>query len=62
MVISPARFESPDTEPMVYDRVHVDEVVERIADCERRDRVLLRMVLAAALATAVLAIAGALVA
>jgi hypothetical protein len=36
--------------------------IERIADLERQDRALLRMVLAAAIATALLALAGGLVA
>lgn len=36
--------------------------IDRIAEAERQDRALLRMVLAAALATALLALAGGLVA
>jgi hypothetical protein len=37
-----------------------DELMERLAQCEREDRTLLRMVLAAAFATAVLGVAGGL--
>ena len=41
-------------------RLTEEELTERLAECEREDRTLLRMVVAAALATAVLGVAGGL--
>ena len=41
-------------------RLTEEELTERLAECEREDRTLLRMVVAAAFATAVLGVAGGL--
>jgi hypothetical protein len=41
-------------------RLTDEELTERLAECEREDRTLLRMVMAAAFATAVLGVAGGL--
>ncbi len=41
-------------------RLTEEELTERLAECEREDRTLLRMVIAAAFATAVLGVAGGL--
>jgi len=52
-------FFSPNADPL-HERGA--DPIDRIADAERQDRALLRMVLAAAIATALLALAGGLVA
>jgi hypothetical protein len=41
-------------------RITDDELMQRLAECEREDRTLLRMVVAATVATAVLGVAGSL--
>jgi hypothetical protein len=53
-------MEGLDGEANGLDRITDDELLERIAHCEREDRTLLRMVLAATVATAVLGLAGGL--
>ena len=44
------------------DRVSDEELLAQLADCDRQDRALLRMVLAATVATALLGLAGSLAA
>ena len=44
------------------DRLSDEQLMAQLADCERQDRTLLRMVLAATVATALLGLAGSLAA
>ena len=53
-------FFRPETGPMVCEQGATADVLERLADSEREDNALLRMILACSLATAVLALAGGL--
>ena len=49
-----------DTDAGGSDRVSDEELLAQLADCDRQDRALLRMVLAATVATALLGLAGSL--
>jgi hypothetical protein len=53
-------LDSLDPDAMRHPRLTDDELTQRLAECEREDRTLLRMVVAAAVATAVLGVAGSL--
>lgn len=50
-----------DADASGRDRLSDEELLAQLADCERQDRTLLRMVLAATVATALLGLAGSLV-
>ena len=51
-----------DAEPAGRNRLSDEELLAQLADCDRQDRALLRMVLAATVATALLGLAGSLAA
>jgi hypothetical protein len=55
-------LDGAEPDPAGRDRLSDEELMAQLADCERQDRTLLRMVLAATLATALLGLAGSLVA
>ena len=53
-------LDGADADAAGHDRISDEELMAQLADCERQDRTLLRMVLAATVATALLGLAGSL--